>query len=170
TLVRTNPPDLESSKTAALLLKAAGNTDPDHPEPGDTLLYTIQARNTVEDSLVRSFVISDDIPAGLQYVPGSMKVDGNSVTDAGNDNDGGLYADGRVVALFGDITDTNWHKLEFAVVIEEGQAGKNIRNIAIIGGENVDTPSRAEEEVKVYPRHPILESEKFAVNLEPGKN
>ncbi|MGG4340484.1 Ig-like domain-containing protein [Paenibacillus lautus] len=169
TPVRFNPPVLESNKTAVLQTKATGNTDADHPEVGDTLRYTIQARNTALNSFVSSLVISDDIPAGLQYVPGSMKVDGSSVTDTEGDDDGGLFTDGQVIGLFGDITDTAWHTLEFDVIIESGQAGKNIRNIAVAGGENVSTPSQAEEEVKVYPRHPVLESEKTAANLDAGK-
>lgn len=45
-----NEPKLESKKTASIQQKAAGNTDADHPEVGDTLLYTIQTRNTLEDS------------------------------------------------------------------------------------------------------------------------
>ncbi|MGE7825531.1 isopeptide-forming domain-containing fimbrial protein [Paenibacillus sp. NPDC093718] len=169
TPVRFNPPVLESNKKAILQTKAAGNTDPSNPEPGDTLRYTIQARNTALNSFVSSLVISDDLPAGLQYVPGSLKVDGVSVTDDEGDQDGGFYTDGQVIGLVGDITDTEWHTLEFDAVIESGQAGKNIRNIAVVGGENVSTPSKSEEEVKVYPRHPVVESEKIAENLDAGK-
>lgn len=169
TPVGFNPPVLESSKTATLVEKAAGNTDSGNPEVGDTLRYTIQARNTVDGSLVSSFVISDDLPAGLRYVPGSLRVDGSAVTDS-EDDDGGLFIDGQVIGLFGDITDMNWHTLAFDAVIESGQAGKNIRNIAVAGGENVVTSSTAERVVQVYPRHPVLESEKFAANLDPGKN
>ncbi|RAR44460.1 isopeptide-forming domain-containing fimbrial protein [Paenibacillus sp. MDMC362] len=169
TPVRFNPPVLESNKKAVLQTKAAGNTDPDHPEPGDTLRYSIQARNTALNSFVSSLVISDDLPAGLQYVPGSLKVDDVSVTDDESDQDGGFYTDGQVIGLFGDITDTEWHTLEFEAVIATGQAGKNIRNTAVAGGENVSTPSNAEEVVQVYPRHPVVESEKFAENLDAGK-
>ncbi|MEC0307713.1 isopeptide-forming domain-containing fimbrial protein [Paenibacillus lautus] len=169
TPVRFNPPVLESNKTAILQTKATGNTDADHPEVGDTLRYTIQARNTVDNSFVSSLVISDDIPAGLQYVPGSMKVDGVSVTDDESDQDGGLYNGDQIVGLFGDIADTEWHTLEFEAIIATGQAGKNIRNTAIVGGENVSTPSNAEEVVQVYPRHPVVESEKIAENLDAGK-
>ncbi|MEC0203994.1 isopeptide-forming domain-containing fimbrial protein [Paenibacillus lautus] len=169
TPVRFNPPVLESNKTAVLQTKAAGNTDPDHPEPGDTLRYSIQARNTVDNSFVSSLVISDDLPAGLQYVPGSLKVDGVSVTDDEGDQDGGFYTDGQVIGLLGDITDTKWHTLEFDVIIATGQAGKDIRNTAVVGGENVSTPSNAEEVVQVYPRHPVVDSEKIAENLDTGK-
>ncbi|WP_339269447.1 isopeptide-forming domain-containing fimbrial protein [Paenibacillus sp. FSL W8-0187] len=169
TPVRFNPPVLESNKTAVLQTKAAGNTDPDHPEPGDTLRYTIQARNTVDNSFVSSLVISDDLPAGLQYVPGSLKVDGVPVTDDKSDQDDGFYTDGQVIGLLGDITDTKWHTLDFEAIIATGQAGKNIRNTAIVGGENVSTPSNAEEVVQVYPRHPVVESEKIAENLDAGK-
>ncbi|WP_345382520.1 hypothetical protein, partial [Actinomycetospora straminea] len=50
--VEPKEPVLEAEKTATLLEKADGNTDEANPEVGDTLLYTIQARNTIEDSLV----------------------------------------------------------------------------------------------------------------------
>ncbi|CAM3661953.1 isopeptide-forming domain-containing fimbrial protein [Marinicrinis lubricantis] len=159
---------LESSKTATLLAKADGNTDAGNPEVGDTLLYTIQTRNTLTDSLVTNLTITDDIPAGLEYVPGTLTVDSASVSD-GQDGDQGHYTDGKVFAQFGDVTDTQWHTVTFQVKILPGQAGKDIINIAKADGDNVDSPSRPREKVLVYPRHPVLESEKFAVHLEAGK-
>ncbi|MCK0473996.1 DUF11 domain-containing protein, partial [Halalkalibacter sp. APA_J-10(15)] len=76
--VELKDPEVESEKTATLLEKADGNTDDDHPEVGDTLLYTIEARNTIEDSQVENLVISDVIPEGLEYVPGTLRVNGDA--------------------------------------------------------------------------------------------
>ncbi|WP_052310093.1 isopeptide-forming domain-containing fimbrial protein [Paenibacillus senegalensis] len=160
---------LEADKSADLFAKAEGNTDADNPEVGDILLYTITARNTVADSLISSFTITDELPEGLEYVPGSLKVDGVAVTDSVYD-DSGYYTDGRVVGLFGDVTDTEWRTLEFKATIQPGQAQKDIRNVAIVSGDNVDTPGRPEEVIKVYPRHPVMESEKTAVNTIAGKS
>ncbi|ASS69994.1 isopeptide-forming domain-containing fimbrial protein [Bacillus atrophaeus] len=166
--VEPKDPKLESKKTAAIKEKAEGNKDGDHPEVGDTLLYTIQTRNTVEDSLVKKLLISDSIPEGLEYVPGTLKVDDTAVSDD-QDNDQGHYADRKVSGHFGDVTDTKWHSVTFQVKVKSGQAGKDIVNTANISGDNIDTPDKPSHEVKVYPRDPVLESEKTAKNLDSDK-
>jgi fimbrial isopeptide formation D2 family protein/uncharacterized repeat protein (TIGR01451 family)/LPXTG-motif cell wall-anchored protein len=161
-------PVLESGKTATIQEKAAGNSDSGHAEVGDTLLYTIQTRNTIKDSLVEKLVISDEVPAELEYVPGTLTVDGVSVTDAEGD-DAGHYTGGQVVGEFGDIKDTNTHTVTFQAVVKPGQAGKNVINIASVDGDNVDTPDRPREEVEIYPRNPMIESEKSATNVDASK-
>ncbi|MBD8005341.1 isopeptide-forming domain-containing fimbrial protein [Bacillus norwichensis] len=167
-IVDPKGPVLKSEKSAKLEAKAEGNTDKDHPEVGDTLLYTIKTKNTIEDSLVKNLVISDEIPEGLEYVTDSLKVDGQSATDT-KDDDKGYAVNGKIIGLFGDIKDTNWHTVEFLVKVKPGQAGKDIQNIAVVGGDNIDKPDKPEEEVEIYPRHSVLESEKSAVNAEKGK-
>ena len=161
-------PILDSEKSAELLDKAEGNKDEDNPEVGDTLVYTIKTKNTMEDSLVRSLVITDELPEGLKYVEGSLKIDGQEVTDA-KDEDQGQVVDGTIAGHFGDVEDTDWHIVEFLAEVKEGQAGKNIQNIALVDGDNVDEPNRPEEEVKIYPRHSVFESEKLAVNADKDK-
>ncbi|WP_156324085.1 isopeptide-forming domain-containing fimbrial protein [Bacillus sp. JCM 19034] len=154
------PPELEAEKSVELVWKGEGNTDDGHAEVGDTLRYTIQARNIVADSLVQSLVISDTIQEGLGYVPGTLKVDGQAVTDD-EDDDKGHYVDGQVVGQFGDVTDTDWHTLEFDVIVSPGQAGKDIENIALVNGNNVNEPKEPSEVVEVYPRDgPVVEAEK----------
>ncbi|MFB5270027.1 isopeptide-forming domain-containing fimbrial protein, partial [Paenibacillus enshidis] len=161
-------PKLESSKTMTLQEKAAGNTDAEHPEIGDTLQYTIQARNMVANSIVKNLEISDVIPSELAYVPGSLTVDGVAATDAEGD-DKGHYAAGKVVGQLGDVADQNWHTVQFEAIVQPGQAGKDIINIAAVDGDNVDTPDRPREEVQVYPRNPQIESEKIASNVDASK-
>ncbi|QIW78814.1 isopeptide-forming domain-containing fimbrial protein [Bacillus tequilensis] len=161
-------PKLESKKAASIQEKAEGNKDADHPEVGDTLLYTIQTRNTIEDSLVKNLIISDAVPEGLEYVSGTMKVDGAAVTDA-KDDDQGQYADGKLAGQFGNVTDTKWHNVTFEVKVKAGQAGKDIVNTANISSDNIKTPDKPSHEVKVYPRDPVLESEKTAKNLDTDK-
>ncbi|MBD8028699.1 DUF11 domain-containing protein, partial [Ureibacillus sp. Re31] len=161
-------PVLQSTKTSSILEKAVGNEDTEHPEVGDTLLYTITTQNTVEHSLVENLVISDVLPEGLEYVADSMKVDGVAVTDA-EDDDNGHYVDGTFTGLYGDVFDTNAHTLEFEVKVGEGQASKDIINIATVSGDNVEVPDKPQTEVLVYPRLPHLESVKTATNLEEGK-
>ncbi|MFM9278305.1 isopeptide-forming domain-containing fimbrial protein [Paenibacillus jiagnxiensis] len=159
---------LESGKTSEILAKASGNTDTEHAEIGDTLLYTIQTRNTIADSVVNNLTITDEVPAELEYVPGSLTVDGVSVTDSEGD-DNGSYAGGIVVGQFGSISDTNWHTVQFNAVVRPGQAGKDVINIARVSGDNVETPDRPREEVQVYPRNPQIESEKSVTNVDASK-
>ncbi|PKR82399.1 isopeptide-forming domain-containing fimbrial protein, partial [Heyndrickxia camelliae] len=171
TTVKVDPkaPKLESNKTATIEQKGDGNKDADHPEVGDTLLYTITTKNLESDSLVKNLVISDTLPEGLEYVSGSLKVDGNSVSDA-VDDDKGDYQIGKVEGKFGDIRDTNSHTIQFEVKVKSGQAGKDIQNTAEVTGDNVDKPDTPQEVVKVYPRDPVLESEKTAKNLDANKD
>nr|WP_181218301.1 isopeptide-forming domain-containing fimbrial protein [Bacillus subtilis] len=170
TSIKIDPkdPKLESKKTASIKEKADGNKDADHPEVGDTLLYTIETRNTIEDSLVKNLVISDSLPEGLEYVSGTLKVDGTEVSDD-QDDDHGYYADGKVSGEFGNVTDTKWHSVTFEVKVRSGQAGKDIVNTANISSDNITTPDKPSHEVKVYPRIPVLESEKTAKNLDTDK-
>ncbi|GLF91787.1 hypothetical protein Saga11_30460 [Bacillus safensis] len=153
-------PKLDSEKTAVLQKKAEGNTDEEHPEVGDTLLYTIKTKNTIEDSLIKDLVISDQLPKGLKYVTGSLQIDGDSVTDE-KDEDNGDYTDGKVTGSFGDIKDTDWHSVTFEVTVEKGQAGQDIQNTASVTGENTP-PDDPTTETKIYPRDPKLASEKSA--------
>ncbi|GMX66326.1 hypothetical protein Elgi_55980 [Paenibacillus elgii] len=108
---------------------------------------------------MKSLSISDSLPEGLDYVPGSLKVDGVSATDAEGD-DKGHYAAGQVVGQIGDITDTNWHTVQFQTNIKADQGGKDIRNVAAVNGGNVATPDKPEELVKVSPTNqpPIVPS------------
>ncbi|MGE6527031.1 isopeptide-forming domain-containing fimbrial protein [Bacillus safensis] len=153
-------PKLESEKSAVLQKKAEGNKDEKHPEVGDTLLYTIKTKNTIEDSLIKDLVISDQLPKGLKYVTGSLQVDGESVTDV-KDDDSGDYTDGKVTGSFGDVKDTDWHNVTFEVTVEKGQAGQDIQNTASVTGENTP-PEEPSTETKIYPRDPKLTSEKSA--------
>ncbi|WP_156324084.1 isopeptide-forming domain-containing fimbrial protein, partial [Bacillus sp. JCM 19034] len=161
-------PKLESEKAAELVEKAEGNTDVENAEVGDTLLYTIQARNTVEDSLVKNLIIRDELPEGLEYVPGTLTVDGEGVTDE-EDDDSGHYVNGEIVGQFGDVRDTDWHTVAFQVIVGEGQASQDIENIATVDGDNISETDQPSEVVLIYPREPKIESEKTAVNLEENK-
>ncbi|WP_156324098.1 isopeptide-forming domain-containing fimbrial protein, partial [Bacillus sp. JCM 19034] len=160
-------PEIESDKTYQISEKGEGNTDAENPEVGDTLVYTIKTRNTIENSLIQNLTIRDTIPDGLEYVEGSLTVNGESVTDE-EDGDAGQVVDGEILAKFGDVKGTEWHQITFEVIVGEGQAGEDIENIATVDGDNID-PDYPSEEVLVYPRKAKLDSDKTAENLEEGK-
>ncbi|PEA55619.1 hypothetical protein CON64_06785 [Bacillus pseudomycoides] len=153
-------PAIESEKTVRNLQNKS-------TEVGDTLEYTIRTRNTVSDSLIKNLVIADTLPEGLEYVPGTLQLDGKTVTDAA-DQDNGQFVTGKVTGKFGDVTDTNWHTVVFHAKVKPGQAGKNIINTGDVTGDNVP-PQNPKTDTPVYPKPPNLESTKTAKNTQDKK-
>ena len=153
---RSEKPKLESKKSA----KNADESK-DGYGVGDTVVYTIEARNTVEDSLVEDLRITDQLPEGLAFVEGSLKV-----SEGGE----GSYEDGTVTAEFGNVEDTEWRTVTFEATIEPGFANKTVKNVATVGGGNIDDPEKPEHEVDVDPKEPKLESKKSAKNADESKD
>lgn len=68
------------------------------PVPGATITYTITANVTGSGS-VNNLVVTDSYPAGTTYVPGSLKLNNASLTDASGDDAGSASATGISVDL-----------------------------------------------------------------------
>ncbi|MEH0979577.1 isopeptide-forming domain-containing fimbrial protein [Bacillus mobilis] len=137
-------------------------------EVGDTIEYTVKMRNKIENSIAKKIVIEDPLPNGVDYVPGTIKVDGKAVTDA-VDQDSGHYTTGKVVGNLSDITDTGWHTVTFQAKVKSDQLDKTIRNVGKITGENI-TPQEPEKSIVIEPKDPKLETVKEAKNLQQGKS
>ncbi|PAE16730.1 hypothetical protein CHH91_07490, partial [Virgibacillus sp. 7505] len=101
--------------------------------------------NTVPDSLVENLVIADELPEGLSFVDGSLKT-----------SDGGKasFEDGKVTVSFGDVTDNEWRTVTFQTKIESDYAGKGIENVAVVSGDNIDTPDHPSKGIDVDPQEP----------------
>ncbi|CAH0119710.1 hypothetical protein PAE9249_02217 [Paenibacillus sp. CECT 9249] len=123
-------------------------------EVGDIVSYTIRVRSVVSDTYLENLTITDHLPIGLEYVPGSLRVDGVSVTDA-QDGDAGHSVTGQVYGSFGDVWDMNWHTLDFQAVILEGQGGRTIENTALVTGDNMEQPGEPTEKMVVEPEPPV---------------
>lgn len=54
--------------------------------PGDSLRYQINYNNTGNDSSTNT-IITDNLPAGASYIPGSIKIGGVTKTDAAGDDE-----------------------------------------------------------------------------------
>ncbi|NAZ09353.1 isopeptide-forming domain-containing fimbrial protein, partial [Agaribacter marinus] len=152
------PPKLESEKQVQILEKGGG--DSESPEAGDILLYKIQARNTIESpSILKGLTISDKIPEGLEYIPGTLTVDGQSTTDV-EDGDWGQVVEGEILGEIGDVLDTEWHTVEFEVKVLPDRMGDTIQNVATVDGLNVD-PQYPEAEITIIPAQvPVMETNK----------
>lgn len=138
----TNVPEATASVTdrltvrrplAALRLdKTVDRTD---AARGDTLAYGLSWGNQ-GDAPAPDAVIADTLPLGLRYVPGSLRVDGAPVTDAG-DGDAGTVtrANGRDVVRIrpGTLAPGAAGAATFrAVVAPEAVSAGTLANVAVL--------------------------------------
>ena len=61
----------------------------------DEFEYQIKLRNKVENGLIKDMRLTDKLPEGIEYITGSMKLNGNLLTDA-VDEDEGSYEDNTI--------------------------------------------------------------------------
>ena len=83
--------------------KTVTDVDGGNVEPGDVLQYEITATNSGQDAATE-LVLTDQLPAGVAYVPGSLSVGGTARTDAADPDTGEAVASGgstRVVVRLG---------------------------------------------------------------------
>ncbi|HDR7634999.1 TPA: isopeptide-forming domain-containing fimbrial protein [Bacillus mycoides] len=104
----------------------------------DKFEYQIKVRNKVENGLIKDMRLMDKLPEGVEYVAGSMKVNGNLLTDA-VDEDAGSYEDNTIKVNFGDVLDTEERMVTFKVkVTQDALKTKEIENIAVVEGKTPD--------------------------------
>lgn len=90
-----NAPCVLVNKSVNNLNAASGSLN----RPGDTLQYSMTLTNNGGD-VANGVVLTDAIPAGTSYVPGSLTVGGTAVTDAA-DSDAGEVGGGQLTARAG---------------------------------------------------------------------
>ncbi len=82
--------------------KLAKNVNGGTLNVGDKLEYTIKAKNSVTDSILKAVNITDKLPEGVEYVPIQLKINGKKQTDA-EDDDYAHIKDGTIYANIGDL-------------------------------------------------------------------
>ncbi|WP_144615391.1 isopeptide-forming domain-containing fimbrial protein, partial [Bacillus cereus] len=109
------------------------------PKLGEEIEYRITFNNTVKDGKLAEVKIEDEIPAGLEFVQGSEKAEGEEPKPVELE-----VENGKVTAKYSEIMDTKERSIVFKVKVKDSVAiGKGITNKAII---HVDDP-----------KHPITE-------------
>lgn len=84
--------------------------------PGATVTFRLIASVTGAGA-VSGLVVSDDIPDGTTYVPASITLDGDALTDASGDDEGEASGDEISVDL-GTVAGGGSHTIEFSVTID----------------------------------------------------
>ncbi|MGB3752745.1 MAG: hypothetical protein WA954_02485 [Parerythrobacter sp.] len=112
---------LIASVAAVTLVKSSVVVDPFNGSksvPGSTITYTLQA-NVTGGGTVNGLVISDTIPTGTTYTPGSITFNGATQTDAADtDASTGSQAGGVSVNL-GNVASPSTSTVTFAVTIDK---------------------------------------------------
>jgi uncharacterized repeat protein (TIGR01451 family) len=111
---------------------------------GDTLAYALAWSNQ-GDAPAADAVVADTLPLGLRFVPGSLRVDGASVTDAA-DGDAGTVtrtADGRDVVRVaaGTLGPAAAGAATFRATVSADAGAGTLANVAVLsaGGASVRT-------------------------------
>lgn len=104
------------------LTKVASVASPqgtERPVPGATVVYTIQVAAEGTGS-ARDAMFRDPIPAHTAFVPGSLRLNGSSLSDAADGDSGEFVASTpEVVVRLGDMRPSDpAHVIEFSVNIE----------------------------------------------------
>jgi uncharacterized repeat protein (TIGR01451 family) len=135
---------ISKSKIAAVLLifglGAMGFSFslPVRAEGVQTLTYSLKFKNTGTKT-AKNVLVTDPIPTGTIYYPGSMKVDGLSQTDA-HDSDNAWYSTGpnQVNFLWATVAPGQSHEMKFSVYLEPGVKYEQVTNKADLQPENAD--------------------------------
>jgi uncharacterized repeat protein (TIGR01451 family) len=106
---------------------------------GQTLDYAISFRNN-GSVVARNVLVVDEIPAGLQYVPGSLRLNGRALTDSADTDEGYSSGPRRFEVRIPQVQPAEVMLITFrALVTIEIAPGTGAVNTATLSGENFDS-------------------------------
>ncbi|HYE12851.1 MAG TPA: hypothetical protein VD968_00225, partial [Pyrinomonadaceae bacterium] len=118
--------------------------------PGQPLDYLVHFRNS-GDTPARSVVVSDDLPAGLEYVAGSLRLNDRALTDA-EDADEGKAQDNRLRVLIAELAVGEEVRVAFQARVTAGVAhGTGLVNTAVVTPANAPAASSTTATAVVNP-------------------
>ncbi|HEV2705704.1 MAG TPA: SdrD B-like domain-containing protein [Pyrinomonadaceae bacterium] len=118
--------------------------------PGQTLNYTISFRNS-GDITARNVLLSDELPEGLEYVTGSLRLGNRILTDA-EDADEGRAAGRRVELRLAQVAAGGLVQLSLQARVNSRVApGAGVVNTASVAAENAPSVSSSSATAVVNP-------------------
>ncbi|HEX9918825.1 MAG TPA: hypothetical protein VGA87_06645, partial [Pyrinomonadaceae bacterium] len=106
--------------------------------PGQTLDYTISFRNS-GSVVARRVLVADELPAGLQYVAGSLRLGTRALTDAADADEGQSVGPRRFEVRIAEVQPDEVVSISFrAQVTGDIVPGSGAVNTATLSGENFD--------------------------------
>jgi uncharacterized repeat protein (TIGR01451 family) len=115
--------DLVEIRDVGIVINLSMSVDRATATLGDVLTYPITYSASGPNSAT-NFEVSDPVPSGTSYVPGTLRLNGAPLTDAAGDDTGYFDAGAnRVVFRIGDIAGGDNGTVSFQVRIESLQTG-----------------------------------------------
>ncbi|MDG1567771.1 isopeptide-forming domain-containing fimbrial protein [Bacillus cereus] len=143
-------------------IKAKKIVNNETPKLGEEVEYRISMKNTVKNGKLTDVIVEDTLPEGLEYVENSLKAEG-----AGIDSVELKFENGKVMAKYPEITDTEERSIVFKVKVkEEVKVGKKIINKATID-DSQNKPVNPTAEITPQYKDGKLEAKKIVNNETP---
>ncbi|MCU5526923.1 isopeptide-forming domain-containing fimbrial protein [Bacillus cereus] len=143
-------------------VKAKKTVNNETPKLGEEVEYRISFKNTVEDGKLAEVKIEDTLPEGLEYVENSVKAEGSKPDPVEL-----KVENGKVMAKYPEITDTEERSITFKVKVkEEVKVGKKIVNKAIID-DTKNEPETPTAEITPQHKDGKVEAKKTVNNETP---
>jgi clumping factor A len=112
TSISTLSPDFSSSSKSVLDVNGGSSL------PGDVFEYTIVVENTGSDTAV-DVVLTDALPPGVTYLPGSLAVSGNAQTDTEGDDRGEFTSESELITVrLGSLLPGESARVTFRVTLD----------------------------------------------------
>ncbi|HEX8143455.1 MAG TPA: SdrD B-like domain-containing protein [Pyrinomonadaceae bacterium] len=135
--------------------------------PGNPFTYIIAFRNH-GDVTAHQVVVSDELPAGIEYAPGTLRLDERLLTDA-DDADEGNFKEGRVRLLLQQVEPGQLVKISFRATIKSGAtAGVGLVNTALITGQNLRPVNSTTAVVLIDPFGTVFSARSNGATVIPG--
>jgi uncharacterized repeat protein (TIGR01451 family) len=119
--------------------KLVGGRERVTTSPGRVLDYEISFRNS-GDVVARRVVLRDDLPEGLNYVAGTLKLDNRALTDA-EDTDEGHFRDRRIEIRLAQLAPGEVVRVKFEARVVGAVPGRGLVNTATVAAENAPSTS-----------------------------
>ncbi|MDA2461655.1 isopeptide-forming domain-containing fimbrial protein [Bacillus cereus group sp. MYBK65-1] len=144
------------------IIDSKKTVDNSSPKLGEEVEYRISMKNTVKNGKLTDVTVEDTLPEGLEYVENSLKAEG-----AGIDSVELKFENGKVMAKYPEITDTEERSIVFKVKVkEEVKVGKKIINKATID-DSQNKPVNPTAEITPQYKDGKLEAKKIVNNETP---
>lgn len=132
---------INKGDTAPYVTKAADKTS---AKAGDKLTYTVTLGNT-EGAVyeIENAAMSDVIPAGLDFVDGSVQVDGMTAKYSFD------HASRTLTVPLNSIAPATEKMVTFSVTVNDAAYGKTIYNTAVLSGDNIPNTEGKDDGVSV---------------------
>jgi uncharacterized repeat protein (TIGR01451 family) len=160
---RLTSPDSASLPPSKLVNNSAQAT----VSPGTPFTYTIAFRNS-GDVTARNVLVADDLPAEIDYVPASLRLDERSLTDA-DDADEGVVRNHRLEVRLSEVAPNQIVRVFFkAKLVGNAPAGVGISNSAQISAQNAQLAESTTAVVVVDPFGVVFSGRGGAASPIPG--